>query len=138
MLNLTNRLLSAIVFNQVSRQCNHCLHRLTFVMPLTMASNDSRTKPNVVRSKSTSSMKPPGLECVCVLLIITFLSVYKSPNWICNLRNTCEGKKSRLVSRDNVCFATKTHAQCKIHIAALIHTMRGEQSLIFALYNMRR
>jgi len=81
---------------------------LTFVIPLTTASNDSLTKPNVVKSKSMSNMKPPGAECVCVPLIITLFSVYMSPNWVFNFRNTC-GKNCNESHVIIIVFCDKFH-----------------------------
>lgn len=125
-----------LICSLIKRIVRVITYRLTFVIPLTMASNDSRTKPNVVKSKSTSSMKPPGLECVCVLLIITFLSVYMSPNWICNLRNTCGKKnKSRLISRDNRVSCNKSACSRKTQIVRFICAIRcAKRRTIFDFY----
>lgn len=67
----------------------------TLVIPFTMASNVSLTKPNVVRSNSMCNMNPPGVECEWVALIMTFFSVYKSPYCFWRFSTTCSNDLTR-------------------------------------------
>lgn len=100
--------LKRIIYSSAMSYTTIFMRLLTFVMPLTTASNDSLMKPNVVKSKSMSSMKPPGAECVCVPLIITLFSVYILPNWIFNFRNTC-GKDYNEPHVIIIVFCDKSH-----------------------------
>lgn len=84
-----------INYNVESRLELYFAFLFTLVIPFTMASNVSLTKPNVVRSNSMCNMNPPGVECEWVALIMTFFSVYKSPYCFWRFSTTCSNELAR-------------------------------------------
>ena len=84
-----------INYNVESRLELYFAFLFTLVIPFTMASNVSLTKPNVVRSNSMCNMNPPGVECEWVALIMTFFSVYKSPYCFWRFSTTCSNDLTR-------------------------------------------